>query len=419
MLEKKKIKFPVNVLPEPARKYFQNLEEYSNFSMEYLAGSFLAMCSIYIGNKNKVRYSESFSTGVPLWVTIVGSSSTMKTPAIKKAFEPLMDLEVKNHELYKKELESYNPEVHKNKPKEKQLVIDDFTIESLYKILSFNPNGLIIKRDELDGLLAETGRYNSGGQEQKLLSLYSGVPSRVNRKKDNESFMTECGFLSMIGGIQTEILPNLLNQERMNNGFIGRILFVVDQEDKLSPPKRGGDETLRNSYKEFCETLESIPEPDYPNIPEIDLSWEAYDFFYSWLENTLYGEYINGPYSSVAVAYFKKLEASTLKFALIMEILHREDKGKLLNEVGLEAMKKAIQITEYFIDTFLFTLGKVVDVEKDETNLQVVVNYVKSLNNSKSILKPIAMDLRKKGMSIERIAKTLQSSKSTIHDYIS
>ena len=418
MSENKKNRFPIEILPKPVQEYFKDLEEYNKLNPDFLCGSFLAFSAISIGNKYRLRYNENFCVNTSFWLALVGSSSTKKTPVMSKAFGPLMKLEVKRHKAFKKELGEYNVDSGSPRPTEKQTVVDDFTIESLYKIFSCNPQGILIKRDELDGLIEENGRYNSGGNEQKFLSMFSGVPSKINRKKDDESYMTEKGLLCMIGGIQTEILSKLFSQGRDKNGFVQRMLFVQTDNRSQSPPKRGANEALLTEYYSFCETLELIPDPDYPNIPEIDLTWEAYDCVYKWFDETLYGKYINGSYNQLSKSYFMKMEAYTLKFALIMEVLNSKDKSKCLNEISLDSVEKGIQLSEYFIESFLNVLTTVKSEEEEQSNLETILDYLHSLPNKSQVLKTLTKLFRKKDLSYDQIAKLLRVAKSTVHSYM-
>jgi uncharacterized protein DUF3987 len=412
-----KTKFPMEILPEQVQLYFNDLIKYNKFNPEYLCGSFMTLASIYIGNKYKIRYNENFCTNVSTWLAVVGSSSSKKTPAMNKVLEPLINLERRRYRKYKDELAIYDPESGNIKPTEKQSVVDDFTMESLIKTFSYNPHGLIIKRDELDGLISDNSRYNSGGNEQKFLSMFSGEPTKINRKKDDESYMTENGLLCMIGGVQTEILPKLFSQDRDKNGFIPRMLFVVNDSISDQPPMRGADSSLKDQYINFCESLEYIPEPEYNNAPEIDLTWEAYDYLYEWFKLTLYGKYLKGTKVQLAKSYFMKMEAYTLKFALIMETLCREDKSKCLNEISLESVKKATIISEYFINSFLNILEKVKGEEQDETNTETLVNYLHTVSNKSVHLKSLSILFRRVGLSYGEISKLLKIPKSSVHGY--
>lgn len=418
MSGKQKNKFPIEVFPIEVQEYFQNLIDYNRFNQEYLCGAFIGASSIYIGNKYKARFSESYSQNLSTWVALVGNSSTKKTPVINAVFEPLMDLEKKRHRDFIQAKKRHLDFPDDPKPIERQSIVDDVTIESLYKIFQYNPQGILIKRDELSGFINDNGRYNSGGNEQKYLSLYSGVPSRINRRKDDESYMTEEGMLSMVGGIQPKILPELFSQGRDVNGFVQRMLFVINDGSLERAPRRGANPKLKSNYKDFCYSLEKIPEPDYSNIPEIDFTTEAYEYLHDWLDNYLYADLITGPYGELSRSYFGKIEAYTIKFSLMMEVLHREEKGVLLNEIGIESVKKAIKIANYFIGSFEEVLDQVKGAEKELTNTDIVIDYLNNLKYKKTHLKPITKLLREANLSIGEIAKFLRISKDTVHNYL-
>ena len=88
---------------------------------------------------------------------------------------------------------------------------DDTTVERLADILNENRRGLLITKDELSGWLGSMNAYKQGGKgadRQFWLSAHTNQPIAVDRKSLEEPVIVAHPFVSIIGGIQPELLPD-------------------------------------------------------------------------------------------------------------------------------------------------------------------------------------------------------------------
>jgi len=120
----------------------------------------------------------------------------------------------------------------REKPQEPQLkirIVSDTTMEALAEIMHTTPRGGPSYNDEFAGWIKRFNRYNSGGEQELWLSLWSGKPVIVNRKKAG-SFRIDNPFMCVAGTIPNRVLSLVCNDKMANNGFAHRILFAFPDE---------------------------------------------------------------------------------------------------------------------------------------------------------------------------------------------
>ncbi len=335
------IPFPSEVFPQAVRSIGAIMAESLNCNDHFVFASMLVTTSIGIGSRHKIKIKEGWLEGPVLYMVIVGNPGTRKTPAIIKALSPVLD---KQKSYAVKPSEENSQENKKEEPK--TILTTDATLESLAELLSKNPHGIVLYMDELMALLKGFNQYKSGGNDQeKFLSFWSQTVCVITRKK-KANIQINNPFVTLIGGIQEEILVSLSDMK--GNGFVDRLLFVYpkpvrSKHTNVEIPKKLMDDYAR-MFNEIFDVagVIGVEERVWP------FSIEAQELWNSW--HTDYCEAMNAddlPY------YIKgtltKLEAYTARFALILAFLHfGEGSGELIEEIGKERLEGAIKLTEYF-----------------------------------------------------------------------
>jgi hypothetical protein len=118
------------------------------------------------------------------------------------------------------------------KPKFKQLLVSDYTIEALHHIHDINKRGVGLYKDELVGFLNDMNKYRKGSDEQFWLESFNNGNYTVNRVT-KEPIMINNICINMIGTIQNEVLNRIVT-EYQGNGLIDRFLFT-SSENKVYP----------------------------------------------------------------------------------------------------------------------------------------------------------------------------------------
>ncbi len=117
-------------------------------------------------------------------------------------------------------------------PKVKRFRTDNSSIEKLHELLSHNPRGILVHRDELKGLLASLDKEEKAGERAFYLEGWSGggAPYYVDRIGRGTVCAENGVCLSVLGGIQPGKLLAYLSQaigENENDGLLQRFQIMV------------------------------------------------------------------------------------------------------------------------------------------------------------------------------------------------
>ena len=193
-----------------------------------------------------------------LWVCVVAPSGSNKSTPIRFFLQPLKDRDSYNYGVYREELRAYRQagDDKADKPVFKQYVISDSTPEARNQVLSVNPNGILLYRDELKGMIDDFCRYAKSGELSQMLSMFDSDTIVVNRKSD-EPLLIKDPFMSIIGSIQPSVLVDTFgNDNMMNNGFNQRWLFCYPESGM---PEMYNDVSIPQSvisdWKDFIYNL--------------------------------------------------------------------------------------------------------------------------------------------------------------------
>ena len=193
-----------------------------------------------------------------LWACVVAPSGSNKSTPIRFFLQPLKDRDTYKYGVYREELKAYRQtgDDKGDRPVFKQYIISDSTPESRNQVLSVNPNGILLYRDELKGMIDDFCRYAKSGELSQMLSMFDSDTIVVNRKSD-EPLLIKDPFMSIIGSIQPSVLVDTFgNDNMMNNGFNQRWLFccpesvIPEMYNDVSIPQ-----SVINDWKDFIYNL--------------------------------------------------------------------------------------------------------------------------------------------------------------------
>src|SRR5205814_10380221 len=103
----------------------------------------------------------------------------------------------------------------------------DATTEALAPML-LNSKGLVLFEDELSGWVRSMDQYRGGGRgadRKHFLSMWSRTLIKVDRKGTPKPIIVPRPCLSVVGGIQPELLPDLADAAQRQDGFLDRLLW--------------------------------------------------------------------------------------------------------------------------------------------------------------------------------------------------
>ncbi len=219
-------KFELELLLVSFRRMIEDISERMQIPPDFAAAAVVALAGCV--NRRAVilpkRKDDSWAITPNLWGALVAPPGFMKSPMLQAVTLPLTKIEALWRALYDQEAEGHESEQEKVKlrheawtqdykqairknlpipvapdltlrtPSRKRLVLTDATFEKLHEILSENPAGVFVSRDELTGWLAELdrpGRVRRAG----LLSPSLERERRVHRRSHRPRLHTRSSSL--------------------------------------------------------------------------------------------------------------------------------------------------------------------------------------------------------------------------------
>lgn len=370
--------FPLEALPQPVRGFVQAGAKAIGCDPSFLAVPMMVVCAAAIGNARRVRLKHSWSEPAILWAALVAFSGDHKSPALETALKAIRERQkraIKAYEAeftkwenesaqYEKDFAAWKRSKGTGDPPERpaepiawRILVDDTTIEALAGLLKRQPRGLFLACDELAGWLGGFERYKSKGAGSdcaKWLEVHGGRMLLIDRKTGQpKTLCIPNASVSVIGGIQPEILKRCLTVEHRANGLSARLLVTM-------PPrraKRWNDATIHpdaeKAIGDMIDRLLSLemitdPEDDDPRPQLIDLDADAKAIFVKF-----YNEHAEeqSAMTGELCAAWSKLEAYAPRLALIYHLI-RWANGEIPSDhealIDAESMSAGITLVRWF-----------------------------------------------------------------------
>jgi hypothetical protein len=337
---------PIDGLSAQTQDLINEITDCYQCSRDIVVSSLFAAVGAAIGKKISIKDGK-FTNFMVLWICIIARSGSNKTEPCKCILNPLMLADRKAYKNYKLQHDVWKAnggnESGDAEPVFQQHLISDSTPEARNKVLSENPNGVMLYRDEIKGFLDDIGRYNKSGEIAQLISIHSAMDITINRKSD-APLLIERPFFSIIGGIQPSIIADAFGKDvLMGNGFNARWLFVYPQD---KPPVMYQDSTIseetQNGWEQYILKLCNS-----------DFSAINNEFILAGTAKQVYIDYYNELQNKKAdaddymAAVYSKLQINVIRWAGIAHFLH-DDEEYVRKLILPESMQYAVKCMRYF-----------------------------------------------------------------------
>lgn len=396
--------FPIEVFPEFIQQYISELNKTLNFHPDFLAAAVLFTVATLSGNKYKLQVKKGWEAAPIFWFACVGFPGTIKTHPLKAITRPLTIIDAENKKLYDDEMAHWNPEAtpRQPKPKFRQLLISDYTIEALHHIHEFNKRGIGLYKDELNGFLNDMNKYRKGSDLEFWLESFNNGSYIVNRATKEPILITDI-CINMIGTIQHEVLSSVISQYS-GNGFVDRFLFTAP-ENKVYPLNNLEiSEDFETKWEWFVRKLnQSFVYFDKDSTETIRMSPEAFQK-YQQLDQEYVAIQSAEQTSRGMKNYLSKMKTYVPRFALLLSIIQSMEEN-LYIEVTVKHMEDAGKIADYFIGTAKETF----QINSEQAEIKQLVSSYKGLTRNEQIKK-----LHDKGIKQTHLALFFGVSRPTI-----
>ncbi len=355
--------FPKHALPLVIQEIMDKYNRILNLNMDYVGSAILIALSLACGNHAKIKIKNGWIESPILWIVLVGKAGINKSSPLDIFLQPFKKRDNHFYKIYKKELLEYelNSKQKKKKsnneeesksaikiaPVRKQLLLTDFTPESLCFVHEKNPHGVVIYTDEILTWLKNFNRYNSGGEEQFYISCWSGQEISINRINKIDIYISN-PFIGVCGTIQPAKFPEAFGKGRNKSGFTHRFLFAYpDKVIRKAFSDNEISESVEMAYHKIIEALLKLSlnhDSDNPKIYEFDD--DAKKAFKTWRD--MNNERINNELNDDLTGIYSKLEIYLPRIALILQILEDSLLEKENSQINKNAFESSIKLISYF-----------------------------------------------------------------------
>lgn len=355
--------FPVDAFPLPLQKVIYDTNRCLNFPIEFIGGSLLAASSIMIGKTQRAEVMPGWIEKAVLYLILVGRPGVMKSPPLKFAMKPIMDLDRESYKSYVKNCQQYEEGAITKKPVFNKHLVSDATQEAVVKVHEANPYGIGVYVDEISGWLGSFDRYtqSKGGDEGFYLTNWSD--GSVNKDRTNSEFYIPNSFISVVGTIQPGLLNDILGGARSSNGFMDRILSIIPKNltvkawslERLDQSTIKYWQTTINKLKNLRESiiaeLDNQDEENKQDSITLKFSNEAFELIRGW--QMKHAKVCNEVKDDVKRGLYSKMDIYCIRLSLIFEVLHSVcQDGKDVPDtpkcINILAVKSAISLISYF-----------------------------------------------------------------------
>ena len=248
--------FPLEHLPSRWRQWVEDTAQSAGAPVDYVVQGLFAAVAALCGAGVRVRITQAWSESLVLWLALVGSPSSGKSPALASVRDRLGEIETRMRDgdddrrgkhaakleearmatdRWRDECETAGKEglPAPQRPLEagfdqpfvpSQIVVADATMEALADVVSGNPRGVILWRDELTAWLANLGRYSGGTDRAHWLEAWAAAGITVNRRSRPQPLHLPKFPVSVVGSIQPDRLAEVF--EGSDDGMAARFLYA-------------------------------------------------------------------------------------------------------------------------------------------------------------------------------------------------
>jgi hypothetical protein len=401
-----KTEFPLECLPQGVADFVRAYMDVFKVPADHYGLAILTAAGAAIGNAARINDRTTLHPAIlnSVFVDVPGSG---KTPTISTVLKPFVKIEGEHQRDHAQALHEWKEEQKAGKtnrgddeeneepPAPSEMLVGDFTLESLIDVLEFNARGVLAWADEIEGFIASMDKYRTGkgGDDKFWLSAYTGEAYKTNRRnRGRGGVYLPRVFCPFMGGIQPGLLTIFSDEKRDSSGFLSRLLFTIPPLAKKQHYHNQSPHPKHAAHWETCiRRLISVPPKEtvsdfsgkelvMPHV--VDMSDEA---------RTIYAAFINGIADRIneldelditTRSTLVKFETHLLRFALILHYLDWASKplpfevhddnefadalaeGYVQNHnisetrISGEAMTRATVLAEYFMATGLEVVGK-------------------------------------------------------------
>lgn len=377
--------FKLELLPACFRPIVEDISERMQTPLDYAAAAAVVALAGCVGRRAAMQpkaHDDSWSVVPNLWGLIVAPPGFMKTPVLSAVTSPLNHIqslwrnqdanalaefeEEKAEATLRKQVwqQQYKHAVKKAsgappqpddslvRPVQRRLVTTDSTFEKLHELLSENPAGVLVIRDELSGWLAGLDREGREGERGFFLQAWSGDMSYTIDRIGRGSIHVPAVCISLLGNIQPTrlrwYLSDSLRGGANDDGLFQRFQVSVwpDPQPQWTRVDRSPNARAIASADQVYSTLANLP---FDDPVHLRFATDAQEMFFSWwadLEKKVRGDSGMAP---AMIGHLSKYRSLMPTLAALFEMADRvaDDESLDGTDVTLNHAQQAVEFCSY------------------------------------------------------------------------
>lgn len=325
--------FPLDVLPEVIRNYSLALSEQSGFDPGGYAFCALVVASGLINHSLKLQVTTSWKSAAVLWGGLSTASGSGKDPVMIPMVAPVEAInsrlmadsmqDIKRWQEASKKA-TKDGETPPPRPKFKQRVIKDTTVEAAAQLLT-NNDGLLLLMSEITEFIGRMDAYSGGGKGASKdrgawLRARDGGSHVINRASRDIPDVVQNFSIAMLAGVQPEKLAELMGKRGggSSDGLFQRFLMYMVQRTKEADLMAGIPDGLPEQYADLFDVIQEWNVQGYSMFPP-RLEQDAVRVFNEYL-NTIRSIAQNTP-AGRFTEHLNKYPGFTLNLTLTLHVL--------------------------------------------------------------------------------------------------
>ena len=347
--------FDLELMPESFRPLVKDVAERMQVPPDFPAVAAIAALAGVTNRRAMIqpkRNDDTWTVVPNLWGGIVAPPGMLKSPVLTCMTQPARAIESEWREAHQAEEQGYQsalelqeeeikawralfqtaakknkerpakPESTLAQPVLRRLITSDATFESLHHVLSENPAGLFVIRDELTGWLAGLERQGREQERAFYLECWNGDASFTIDRIGRGSVHVPHACISLFGGIQParlrDYLADALRDGPSNDGLMQRFQLMVWPD--IQPGWRYIDRKPDNDALESAASVyRRMTALDAGNPLRLQFDYPAQTLFEQWLtdlEQRIRGEEVQPAMQAHLAKYRSLMPSLALLFAL-------------------------------------------------------------------------------------------------------
>jgi hypothetical protein len=360
--------FPLSALPVVVREYVDASAAAIGCDPALVAVPTLATVAGAIGNSRAILLKRGWVEPPIIWGITLAYSGEKKTAGYEAAVNPLLELQMDLNDKHEDAVARHKEELSNWMKKDKAAqgtkpepppdppcyMTSDATIECVGDLLSKNPRGLLLARDELDAWFQSFTRYKgkAGGTDRPhWLELHRAGALRIHRlTREPKSLSVRRACSSVTGTVQPGIMERSFDDDALAAGLLARFLLCMPPAKLRRWTEAEVSEELSRRYADLLSRLLALTlADDKKRKPRVlGMTGEAKRVWVAWYN--AWGERMAAS-EGEQVAALAKLEAYAVRLALIHHVVTLAATGATdLRPVGVASLRAGTDLAEWFAE---------------------------------------------------------------------